>query len=73
MKDLYPHPIIAREGWPFIIGGLLNGARNVIRRGIAWFRLVARHDFPRNTNKGNVRSRLGDDIGCCCSAFELTK
>ena len=23
MKDLYPHPIIAREGWPFIIGGLL--------------------------------------------------
>ena len=23
MKDRYPHPIIAREGWPFIIGGLL--------------------------------------------------
>ena len=23
MQHLYPHPIIAREGWPFIIGGLV--------------------------------------------------
>ena len=23
MNRLYPHPIIAREGWPFIGGGLV--------------------------------------------------
>jgi len=23
MNRLYPHPIIAREGWPFIGGGLI--------------------------------------------------